>query len=125
KSITANNLTAFFLGNRQFKKPELMTSKLYGKYRGVYTDGQMIDYFARYLVEYKLIPQSPSKDAPYKQIDYFIKEKFNKFSDSDISKLKEKVKEIGMQKTENLPTYILEARRFYRRAYEPWSHREL
>jgi hypothetical protein len=125
KSITANNLTAFFLGTRQFKNPELLAHKLYGKYRGVYTNGQMIDYFSRYLVEKKLIPQNPPKDAPYKQIDYFAKEKFNKFTDSDISQLKEKVKGLGMQKTEKLAPYILDARRFYRRAYEPWLPVEL
>ncbi len=125
KSITANNLTAFFLGTRQFKKPELTTNSLYGKYRGVYTDGQMIDYFSSYLVEKNFIPRNPQKDAPYKQVDYFTKEKFNKLTDSDISQLKEKVKELGIQKTENLATYIQDARRFYKRAYEPWSNREL
>jgi hypothetical protein len=125
KSITPNNMAAFFLGTRQFKNPTLMASKLYGKYSGVYAYGQMVDYFSKYLIEKSLIPQNPPKDEAYKQVDYFVKEKFNQLSDADISQLKEKVKELGMQKTEKLAPYILDARRVYRRAYEPWSNREL
>lgn len=59
-----------------------------------------------------------------KEIDYFRKEKFNHLSSETIEKLKNRVRDFGVTKTENLSDYIINARINYKRAYEPWSDDE-
>lgn len=60
----------------------------------------------------------------YKEIDYFKKEKFNHLSSETINKLKSRVRDFGVTKTENLSDYIINARTNFKRAYEPWSDDE-
>lgn len=64
------------------------------------------------------------KDDRYREIDYFKTEKFNTLTDAAISKLKERIKTLGIQKTENLSENIIKVRAVYPRAYEPWSSEE-
>ena len=59
-----------------------------------------------------------------KDIDYFRKEKFNHLSSETIEKLKSRVNDFGVTKTENLSEYIINDRTNYKRAYEPWSDDE-
>lgn len=124
RNPTANNLTGFFLSTRQFKNPTLLSSKLYGKFKGVYTIGQLLDFFSQYLIEKQIVPKNKFRDDAYRQIDYFDKEKFNKLTENGIKQLKEKIKEIGVLKTENLSDYVIEARKVFPRAYEHWSDKE-
>ncbi len=124
RNPTANNLTGFFLSTRQFKNPTLLSSKLYGKFKGAYTSGQLLDFFSQYLVENQIAPKNKFRDDAYRQIDYFEKEKFNKLTENGIKQLKEKISEIGILKTENLSDYVVEARKVYSRAYEHWSDKE-
>jgi hypothetical protein len=60
----------------------------------------------------------------YSEIDFFKKEKFNRLSENAIKQLKEKVNELGIEKTENLSEYVLNARTIHPRAYESWSDKE-
>jgi hypothetical protein len=60
----------------------------------------------------------------HKEIDYFKKEKFNHLSSETIDKLKSRVRDFGVTKTESLSDYIINARTNYKRAYEPWSDDE-
>lgn len=124
RNPTANNLTGFFLSTRQFKNPILLSSKLYGKFKGAYTKGQLIDFFSQYLLEKQMVPKNKFREDVYRQIDFFEKEKFNKLTENGIQQLKDKIKEIGILKTENLSDYVIEARKVYPRAYEHWSDRE-
>lgn len=119
------NLTGFFLGTRQFKNHNLISNKLYGKFRGVYTSGQLIDFFTKYLSENNIQTKNSFRNDSYKQIDFFQKEKFNKLSPSAINQLKEKINELGVLKTERLSDYIIEARKTHSRAYEHWSEKEM
>lgn len=124
RNPTSSNLTNFFLGTRQFKNHNLITNKLYGKYNGVFTAGQLLDFFTKYLTENNISIDKSIRDS-YKQIDFFLKEKFNKLTASGINQLKEKINELGVLKTENLSDSILEARKSYPRAYEHWSAKEI
>jgi len=64
------------------------------------------------------------KGKPYKEIDFFQKENFNRLSSEAINKLKEDVNELGVVKLENLSDYIISARLEHPRAYEAWSAKE-
>ncbi|WP_041620462.1 hypothetical protein [Paludibacter propionicigenes] len=119
---TSHKLTGLFLGTRKFKNNFLITNQLYGKYRDQYTEGQLLDFFTEYFAENK-VPRN-SKDDLYSEIDFFRKEKFNRLSENAIKQLKEKVNELGIEKTENLTEYILNARIIHPRAYESWSDKE-
>lgn len=125
RNPTPNNLTGFFLGTRQFKNQALISNMLFGKYRDVYTIGELTDFFANYLSDNSIPAKHSNRQASYKQIDFFQKEKFNKLSQSAIDQLKGKINELGILKTENLEEHILEARKTHKRAYEHWSEKEL
>jgi hypothetical protein len=119
---TSHKLTGLFLGTRKFKNNSLITNELYGKYREEYTEGQLLDFFSKYFAENKLT--SNIKTDLYSEIDFFKKEKFNRLSENAIKQLKEKVNELGIEKTENLSEYVLNARTIHPRAYESWSDKE-
>ncbi len=73
RNPSSNNLTGFFLGTRQFKNQNLVTDKLYGKFRGIYTSGQLIDFFSKYLSENNILTKNSFRNVAYKQIDFFQK----------------------------------------------------
>jgi hypothetical protein len=124
KSPTANNLTNFFLSTRQYKNNAILSNKLYGKFKGAYTIGQLLDFFAQYLLEKQISPKHKFREEQYKQIDFFEKERFNKLTENGINQLKEKINELGILKNDNLSEYIIEARKVHPRAYEHWSDKE-
>ena len=124
QSITENGLVGFFLGTRNFKNENLISNSLYGKFRRNFTKGQLLDFFNQYLLENQLINKNNSKNSPFREIDFFQKEKFNTLSDNAIKQLKEKISDLGIIKTENLSEYIQNARINYPRAYESWSETE-
>jgi hypothetical protein len=64
------------------------------------------------------------KGKPYKEVDFFQKEKFNMLTIEAINKLKKDVKELGVIKLDNLSEYIINARLEHPRAYEAWSDKE-
>ena len=118
---TSNKLVGFFLGTRKFKNETLVSNQLYGKYRNLYQKGQLLDFFNQYLVDNKLANRNNRKNNPYKDIDFFQKETFNRLSEKAINQLKEKVDELGILKTENLSKYVQTARINHPRAYESWT----
>ena len=54
---------------------------------------------------------------------FFTKESFNDCTEEDICRIKQKVQELGIQKTV-LPPYIHKQRETFPRAYEPWCTEE-
>lgn len=72
----------------------------------------------------KKVSERKLKDDRYKEIGYFRQEKFNRLNDEAISRLKERINDIQLQKTDNLSESIVQARVLYPRAYEPWSDEE-
>lgn len=121
---TSNKLVGFFLGIRKFKNETLVSNQLYGKYRNLYQKGQLLDFFNQYLVDNKLANRNNRQNNPYKEIDFFQKETFNRLSEKAINQLKEKVDELGILKTENLSEYVQNARINHPRAYESWTDME-
>ena len=121
QSATPTKLAGFFSGTRKFKIEELTSNDLYGKYSNIYQKGQLLDFF-----EQRTSSDSKYRQDPpvYRQIDFFQNQKFNHLSEKAIDQLKEKVKILGILKTENLSDYILAARVSYPRAYESWSDEE-
>jgi hypothetical protein len=83
-----------------------------------------LDFFNQYLVDKKLANRNNRKNNPYKEIDFFQKETFNRLSEKAINQLKEKVDELGILKTENLSEYVQNARINHPRAYESWTDME-
>ncbi len=126
KNASASNLVGFFLGTRKFKNENLTSNPLYAKYSNIYSKGQLLDHFNLYL--YGNQPQNEEKNyrknRPYSEIDFFQKEKFNTLSENAIKQLKEKINELGIEKTENLSEYIQNSRISHPRAYEAWSDKE-
>lgn len=121
---TSNKLVGFFLGTRKFKNETLVSNQFYGKYRNLYQKGQLLDFFTLYLSENNQTNRNIRKNNPYKEIDFFQKETFNKLSDKAVNQLKEKVNELGILKTENLSEYVQNARINHPRAYESWTETE-
>lgn len=121
---TSNKLVGFFLGARKFKNETIVSNQLYGKYRNQYQKGQLLDFFTQYLFDNNLTNRNNRKNNPYKEIDFFQKETFNKLSENAINQLKEKIDELGIQKTENLSEYVRNARINHPRAYESWTDTE-
>jgi hypothetical protein len=124
KNPSPDNLTGFFLGTRKFKNSSILSSKIYGKFKNIYREGQLLDFFANYILENKIKTRNILDSKPYIKIDYFQKVKFNNLTENAINQLKEKINELGILKTENLSVQILEARKSYPRAYEHWSDEE-
>ena len=124
RNATANSLACFFLGIRKFKNENIVSNSLYGKFKNVYSKGQLLDFFNQYLSENQLINRKNFKNRPFQEIDFFRKEKFNSLSEKAIHQLKEKINELGVIKTENLSEYVQNARINYPRAYESWSDTE-
>lgn len=121
---TSNKLVAFFLGTRKFKNETLVSNQLYGKYRNLYQRGQLLDFFTQYLADNNLTNKNNRKNNPYKEIDFFQKETFNRLSEKAINQLKEKVEKLGILKNENLSEYVQNARINHPRAYESWTEIE-
>jgi len=121
---TSNKLVGFFLGTRKFKNETLISNQLYGKYRNLYQKGQLLDFFTQYFADNNLTNRNNRKNNPYKEIDFFQKETFNRLSEKAINQLKEKVDELGVLKTENLSEYVQNARINHPRAYESWTDME-
>ncbi|MHA7111939.1 hypothetical protein ACRTDU_17555 [Sunxiuqinia elliptica] len=121
---TSNKLVDFFLGTRKFKNQTLVLNQLYGKYQNLYQKGQLLDFFTQYLADNNLINRNNRKNNPYKEIDFFQKETFNRLSAKAINQLKEKIDVLGILKTENLSEYIQNARITHPRAYESWTDTE-
>lgn len=127
-SPTYGRLTHFFLRTKEFEFPILNSNQLYGKYFGYYTKQDLHKFFKHYLIEngYSLQGKvkKEGKPQPWKDIDFFQKEKFNNLTDKAIDQLKSKINEIGILKTEDLSQHLINSRVRYFRAYESWTDKE-
>lgn len=124
KTPTANSLSEFFLGTRKFKSELITSNVLYGKLRGKHTKGKLLDYFTETYFPENATLREAQKNRLYDEIDFFQKQKFNNLTEAGILQLKQKVAELGVLKTEDVPDYVQTARITHPRAYESWSARE-
>ena len=121
---TAVSLMGFYLGTRSFKDELLQSNNLYGKYRRTFGIERLYDTLQEYLVTHNIADRYDRHVNPYREIDFFQKETFNRLSDAAVKHLEERVRGLGFQKTENLSEHVRNARLEHRRAYEPWTEKE-
>lgn len=88
------------------------------------TAGKHYSEALTWLRQAKVLAQ-PDKQADIdkKYPGFFTKESFNDCTEEDICRIKQKVQELGIQKTV-LPPYIHKQRETFPRAYEPWCTEE-
>ena len=127
--ITPSKLTRFFLGSRTFNSETLRQSTVFGMLRHNHTYNSLKPLINKFFKENSsLLPSHPSKEnKPWASIDYFQQKSFCKLSEKAINQLREKVGDIPLVKTaqDELPEYVINARKDHSRAYEPWSEKEL
>ena len=122
-NFTPSRLSGFFLGTRKFKNDKLVKHALYGKYKNVYMKGELSDFMTSYLSSHnKNVKKRDNK--PWSDITFFRDVTFNRLSEKGIIQLKNKIKEMGMIKTENLEDAVIYARKKHPRSHEPWAKRE-
>ena len=76
--VTANKLLGFFLGIRKFKNDTIHASRHYGKYQNRYKKGELFDFFTQYLSENPLGKKDYKDSNPYRKIDFFRLEYWQK-----------------------------------------------
>lgn len=124
QTTTPNKLTDFFLAGRTFKNDAIASHELYGKYKGLHSKGQLMDFFTAWLShnEYsKHGKRSDKKDKPWLDIDFFQQALFNHYSEAGIEQLKTNVNDLGILKTGHLAAYLQKARLQYPRSHETWN----
>lgn len=122
---TASRLTSFFLGLKKYRIAEFNQSPLYGKYKSHYSKGHLIDFFNSQIEKINLILYHATENRPWRAIMYFRTQSFNNLSEKSIQKLKKQVVDLGLQKHDKLPDYVLKARKKHFRSHEPWTDAEI
>lgn len=129
QTVNAEYLSDFFSATRAFKNEPINQHELYGKYKGQYTKGSLLDFLSNWLQDHKGGKNKKSghkaaTDKPWQEIVFFQQAPFNHYSQKAIDQLKHKVGELPLGKSENLAAYILKARLHYPRSHEPWKAAE-
>jgi hypothetical protein len=129
KMANAAYLSDFFSADRSFKNESINQHELYGKYKGRYTKGSLLDFLSNWLQEQEHAKDGKSSHKataakPWEEIVFFQQAAFNHYSQKAIDQLKHKVSELPLSKGENLAAYIQKARLHYPRSHEPWKAAE-
>ncbi len=121
---TYSRLTTFFLRVKLFSYPELNNDTLYGKYRGQLNKSELRIFFSKYLLDngYTLHGRlKTEKNYRTPTDDTFFQEPvFNNLSDESIENLKRTINNMELVKIEDLTETVIQARKAFRRAFEPW-----
>jgi len=125
---TYSRLSHFFLQSKDFDYTEITSHPFYGRYKNLFSKKELHKILKIYLINngfslHGKIKKDRSNHS-WRNIEFFNEDKFNNLSDSAIKQLKEKISEMGIQKSENLSENIILSRINYPRAYEPWSEKE-
>ena len=127
--VTSSKLTRFFLGSRTLNSETIRQNNLFGMLRHDHTYNSLKPLITHFFKENPgLLSPSPSKENKlWASIDYFQQKIFCNLSEKAVNQLKEKVTSIPLVKTahDELPEYVVDSRKEYSRAYEPWSEKEL
>lgn len=127
RNVTVNTIVTILRGTRKFKNKKLVHNQYFGRYYSQFTKGQLVDYFTAELDArgYGASKKEKLKKIPpFREIEYFRVNIFNKLSEEQKLKALEKGKRFGVLKTENLSDGIIKSRENYPRAYETWSEEE-
>ncbi|WP_126973885.1 hypothetical protein [Gynurincola endophyticus] len=120
---------SFFLTSSAFKSEAITSHHLYGKYIGIYSKIELLDYFQHYfnkpehlqLIEKVKLTPVPE---PWKNISFFEEKIFNNFSANDVLSLQRAVQKLAIYRTKNHPEQPNTVIEKYPRALQPWSHIE-
>lgn len=131
---TVMQLIKVFIGSRSIVDRHLKALTGYKRYRGVITRTalkQQLVEFSRRQPEMLPIPSGSSPktkvaaDKPWKGVDFFRTEAFDKLEDTKEKELRRAVTNLGLRKAnDRLPAYMVAARQKYPRSYEPWTRDE-
>jgi DNA helicase-4 len=127
-SPTYSRLSHFFLKSKSFNYTEINSHSLYGRYKNSFSKKELHKLLKTYLIDNCFTLHGKVKkdrrNYSWRNIEFFDEETFNNLSDSNIKQLKEKISELGIKKSEDLPENVVLARINYPRAYEPWIEKE-
>jgi len=124
-------LAKVFIGSRSIADRSIKGLRAYNQYRGVYSR----PLIHTHLMEYsrrnpEMLPEFPAANKrtahePWREIDFFRTNDFNKLEEDKYDELKRAVQELGLRKPDDrLPQYMVRARATYPRAFEPWARDE-
>jgi hypothetical protein len=124
-------LVKVFIGSRSIADRSLKGLRAYNLYRGKYTrpviHAHLMDFHRRFpavLAEFPT-PRQPTVHEPWREIDFFQTESFDKLDEPKYDELKTAVRALGLRKQDDrLPAYMAAARSNFPRAYEPWVRDE-
>ncbi|MEM6771279.1 MAG: hypothetical protein AAF597_11915 [Bacteroidota bacterium] len=124
-------LAKVFIGSRSIVDRNLKALTSYNRYRGIYKR-QLIHahLMAFYRRKPTILQEFPDREVktvhePWKEVDFFRTEVFDKLEDAKETELRQAVAALGLRKDESkLPAYMAEARTRYPRSFEPWVREE-
>ncbi|MFK8165599.1 MAG: hypothetical protein AB8H12_24335 [Lewinella sp.] len=124
-------LVKVFIGSRSIADRSLKGLRAYNMYRGKYTrpviHAHLIDFHRRFpeVLSEHPAPRQATVHEPWREIDFFQTESFDKLDETKFDELKAAVRALGLRKPDDrLPAYMATARANYPRAYEPWVRDE-
>jgi hypothetical protein len=124
-------LVKVFIGSRSIADRSLKGLRAYNEYRGKYTrpviHAHLIDFHRRFpkVLSEHPAPRQATVHEPWREIDFFQTESFDKLDVPKFDELKAAVRALGFRKQDDrLPAYMATARANYPRAYEPWVRDE-
>ena len=130
-SPTVAQVARVLTGSRSIADPRLRGLKGYRRYRGVFTRRVLTDLLKQYReliegVKTTPAPKAPRvADKPWRQVDFFDTDAFDKLTDDKATELYREVEALGLRKsTDRLPDYMARAREHLPRAFEPWTREE-
>ena len=131
----ASQLAKVLIGSRSIADPRLRGLPAYRKYRGLYSRAVITDHLADFARRHPNVlaagrPQplpraSAGAREAWRSVDFFQTTPFQHLDEVKAKELREAVAALGLyKKDDTLPDYMAQARRAYRRAYEPWTREE-
>jgi hypothetical protein len=124
-------LAKVFIGSRSIADHAIKGLRGYNQYRGVYTRDVIHTHLMAYSRRHPdTLPEFPAvnkrtADQPWREIDFFRTDAFNKLEEAKYDELKRAVQALGLRKQDDrLPEYMARARATYPRAFEPWVRDE-
>lgn len=124
-------LAKVFIGSRSIADRTIKGLRAYNQYRGVYSRPLIHTHLMEYSRRHpEVLPEFPTVNKrtahePWREIDFFRTDDFNKLEENKYDELKRAVQSLGLRKPDDrLPQYMVRARATYPRAYEPWVRDE-
>jgi hypothetical protein len=121
-NVTENRLRKFFSGRSLNEK--LNSHELFGKYEDSLTSKAVYMSIKELFSNFRNNPSKKRKVKEWSNILFPEGEIFNSLSSYELELYKNSINELGIVKSEDLSVYIIDARRNFKRAYEPWLEKE-